>query len=224
MDFRKHINIGFLALALVLSLSSKGGSAQQGATYVKIAADACSGTKLKVELDGVSPLPPQARLRVTRESDERVVLDQLVLLSSDRRYYWSGVLAPLGKYKAQLFDFGKSPTPLGLAYVFNNNDILKEFIRGERGEIVHLTRGGDESSSTPQTEVKDLVIDRLPASTGKNRLHIVVINQQNNKADEYFGEPPPSQFWKTRTLLLGDYRVIVIEYQDNGTCTRVRRT
>jgi hypothetical protein len=222
MDFRKHINIGFLALGLLLSLSSKG-SAQQGATYVKIAADACSGTKLKVELDGVSPLPPQARLRVTRESDERLVLDQVVMLSSDRRYYWSGVLAPLGKYKAQLFDFGNSSSPLGLAYVFNNNDILKEFIKGERGEIVHLTRGGDGSSSSPQTEVKDLVIDRLPASTGKNRLHIVVINRQNNKADEYFGEPPAGQLWKTKPLPLGDYRVIVIEYDDNGTCTLLRR-
>lgn len=223
MDFTKHFNTGLLVLALVLSFSIQG-SAQKGATYVKIAADECSGTKLQVELDGVSPLPPQAKLRVIRESDGRTVVDKPVALSSDSRYYWSGVLAPLGKYTAQLFDASNSSTPLGLAYLFNNDDILKEFVKGERGEIIHLTRGGNETSSPSQTEVQNLVIDNLPASTGTNLLHIIVINQQNNKTDEHFGEPPADHLWRSKPLPLGDYRVIVIEYNgSNETCKFVRR-
>ena len=98
---------------------------------------------------------------------------------------------PLGKYRAQLFDPNQKSIALGLAYEFNNNDILKEFIKGERGEIIHLTRGGDEAMNLPQTELKPLPVDKLPASNGKNKLHIVVIDHHtNNKADEYFGQPP----------------------------------
>ena len=64
-------------------------------------------------------------------------------------------------------------------------------------------------------------VDKLPASNGKT-LHIVVINQLNNgKADEYFGEPPANQVWKSKPLPLGDYRVIIIEYKENQTCTLV---
>jgi hypothetical protein len=87
-----------------------------------------------------------------------------------------------------------------------------------------LTRGGDETSSPSQTEVKNLLIDSLPASTGKNRLHIIVINHQNNKTDEYFGEPPADHLWRSKPLPLGDYRVIVIEYDSSKeTCKFVRR-
>lgn len=223
MDPRRHLNIRLLAAVLFgsLFLGAAVTLAQQGATYVQIAADSCSGTKLKLELDGVTP-PQQARLRVTRDSDGQVVVDEPVTLNSGR-YYWSGLLAPLGKYRAQLFDVSQKTTPLGLAYAFNNNDILKDFIEGERGEIVHLTRGGDESTNIPQTQIKILPVDKLPSSNGKNKLHIVVINQQNNKADEYFGEPPANQVWNSKPLPLGDYRVIIIEYKGNETCTLVRR-
>src|SRR6266446_1265818 len=220
MDSRRYFSARLLVVVLFVSLF--GGEpltrAQKGATYVQIAADSCSGTKLKLELDGVTP-PPQARLRVTRDSDDQVVVDQPVILN-DGRYYWSGLLAPLGKYRAQLFDANQKSTALGLAYAFNNNDILKDFIKAERGEIVHLTRGGDETINVPQTELKALPVEKLPASNGKNKLHIVVINQlSNGKADEYFGEPPPNQVWKSKPLPLGDYRVIIIEYKENQTCT-----
>jgi hypothetical protein len=223
MDSRRHINIRLLVAVLFVTLvvGETVTRAQKGATYVQIAADSCSGTKLKLELDGVAP-PQQARLRVTRDSDGQVVVDEPVTLNNGR-YYWSGLLAPLGKYRAQLFDVNQKSTALGLAYAFNNNDILKDFIKGERGEIVHLTRGGDESTNLPQTQLKILPVDRLPASNGKNKLHIVVINQQNNKADEYLGEPPANQVWNSKPLPLGDYRVIIIEYKGTETCTLVRR-
>jgi hypothetical protein len=224
MDSRRHFNVRLLTAGLFVSLFAAATvtRAQQGATYVHIAADTCSGTKLKLELDGMTP-PQQARLKVTRDSDSRIVVDEPVTLNNGQ-YSWSGLLAPLGKYRAQLFDVNQTSTPLGLAYVFNNNEIVKDFIEGERGEIVQLTRGGDESINTTQTERKPLLVDKLPLADGKNKLHIVVIDlSNNNKADEYFGEPPANQVWNSRPLLLGNYRVIVIEYKGNKTCTLVRR-
>lgn len=224
MDTRRHVNIGLLVPVLFVSLlvGETLTRAQKGATYVLIAADGCTGTKLQLELDGVTP-PPQARMKVTRVSDGQVVVDQPVTLNRDGRYYWSGLIAPLGRYRAQLFDPNQKSTALGLAYEFNNNDILKEFIKGERGEIIHLTRGGNESINIPQTELESLPVDKLPASNGKNKVHIVVINHENNKADEYFGQPPANQVWKSKPLPLGDYRVIIIEYKENDTCALVRR-
>ena len=184
-------------------------------------ADSCSGTKLRLELDGITP-PPQARLIVTRQSDEKIVVDQSITLSNDSKYYWSGVLAPLGKYKAQLFDANQRSVALGLPYAFNNDEILKEFITGERSELVHLTRGGDEPI-TQQTDLKKLTVANLPRPNGKNKLHIIVINQLNSKADEYFGVAPSNQLWESRPLPLGDYRVVIIEYNENEACTFVRR-
>src|SRR5260370_15555794 len=192
--------------------------AQKGATYVQIAADSCRGTRVKLKLDGIAP-PRQATLRVTRDSDGQIVVDEPVTLN-DGRYYWSGLLAPLGKYRAQLFDPNQKTTALGLAYEFNNNDILKEFIKRKHGEIIHLTRGGDESVNLPQTELRPLRVDKLPASNGKNKLHIVVINHHtNNKANEYFGRPPASQVWSPKPLPSGDYQVIVMQYTSNTTST-----
>lgn len=157
-----------------------------------------------------------------RESDNEIVVDQRVNLSGDSKYYWSGLLTPLGKYRAQLFDANNRSTALGLPYVINNNDILKEFVRGERGEIIHLTRGGDEPIN-PQTDLKKLSVGNVPRPNGKNKLHVIVINQVNNKADEYFGAPPSSQVWDSRLLPLGDYRVVIIEYNGNAPCSFVRR-
>lgn len=224
MDPRRHLNIGFLTTVAIVSalwLGMLSANAQKGATYVQMGADSCNGTKLSLELDGITP-PPQARLIVTRQSDKQVVVDEPVSLGSDSRYNWSGVLAPLGIYRAQLFDANQKSVPLGLPYAFNNDDILKEFIKGERGEIVHLTRGGDEPISQ-QTELKKLAVGNLPRSSGKNKIHIIVINYLNNKADEYFGVPPSSQLWESRLLPLGNYRVIIIEYNENKTCTFVKR-
>ena len=224
MDSRRHLNIGFLVAVAIVSVlwsGARSANAQKGATYVEMAADNCSGTKLSLELDGITP-PPQARLIVTRRSDEQVVVDEPVSLGSDSRYHWSGVLAPLGKYRAQLFDANQKSVALGLSYAFNNDDILKEFIKGERGEIVHLTRGGNEPV-TQQTEQKKLTVGSLPRSNGKNKLHIILMNQLNNKADEYFGSPPSSQLWESRLLPLGDYRVIVVEYNENEACTLITR-
>ena len=224
MGSRKYINIGLLACGLLLTQlgSAVITSAQQGATYVHVAADKGSGTILELELDGITP-PAQAQLIVTRESDNQIVVDQQVNISKDSKYYWSGILTPLGRYRAQLFDVNRRSVALGLPYAFNNNDILKEFIEGERGEIIHLTRGGNEPTD-PQTELKRLSVSNLLRSNGKNKVHIVVINKYNTNADEYFGPLPSNQVWESKLLPLGDYRVFIFEYNENQTCTLIRRT
>ena len=79
------------------------------------------------------PLPSEVLLKVRRASDDKEIVNQPITLNSDGRYYWSGLVTPLGKYWAQLFDARDKTTPLGVAFAFNNIDILKDFVREERG-------------------------------------------------------------------------------------------
>jgi hypothetical protein len=222
MDARRNLSIGFLAIALLLvTVLASGPSecAQRGATYVETSADRCSGTRLRIQLDGIKPLPSEVLLKLRRASDDKEIANQPIPLNNDGRYYWSGLVTPLGKYWAQLFDAKDKTTPLGVAFAFNNIDILKDFVREERGEITYLSRGGNDTRNTQaDLDRKSLTVNQLPSPTGHNQIHIVVIDDRATKADEYFGAPPSEHLWNTRPLLPGRYRLIVVEYVDNGTC------
>jgi hypothetical protein len=185
-------------------------------------ADRCSLTKLRVELDGLTPLPSEVILRVWRASDNQEVFNQKVNLGSDGQYYWSGLLVPLGRYKAQLFNTKDASASLGIPFSFSNIDILKNFVSEERGEITYLSRGGDPSEPQNDHERKTLPVNQLPKPTGHNKIHIIVINDRANKADEYFGDPPADQIWRSKPLYLGQYRLMVVEYLNDGRCQILR--
>jgi hypothetical protein len=224
MDVRKNSCFRFLATtALLIGVlpTISAPQAQRAATYVVPRADRCSLTKLRVELDGITPLPGEILLKIWRAGDNQEVLSQNVNLGDDGKYYyWSGLLVPLGKYKVQLFNAKDISAPLGIPFSFNNIDILKDFVNEERGEITYLSRGGDPSQT--ETERKVLPVDQLPKSNGHNKIHIVVINNRANKADEYYGDPPAEQIWKSKPLFVEQYRLVVVEYENDGRCKVLR--
>lgn len=226
MDVRANTNTGLLTV-LLLSIAFSTTAIPQprrgGAIYVSTEAGNCSQTKLRLELDGVTPKPSAVVVRVTRESDNVQVISQELNLNNDGNYYWTGLLAPLGKYKAELLDRGNKSVPFGKPFVFNNIDILKSFIREERGEITYISRGGNETQNAQDNEERrTLTVDRLPAPAGQNQIHIVIINDRGNKSDEYYGPPPQEQRWTSKPLRLGKYRLIVAEYKTDQSCHLVR--
>jgi hypothetical protein len=181
----------------------------------------CSETSLPLELDGVNPLPAEVELRVKRGNDNQYAVKSR-LTPDGGGYRWSGLLVPLGKYTAQLYDAGDGAL-LG-EYTFNNIDILKDFISRERGEIITITRGEGETTGGqgPDAEMGSLSLDNLPRLDRGSQLHIIVMNSRGNKADEYFGPPPPGRRWRSRPLRLGDYKLIVIDYKGDGGCQIIR--
>lgn len=226
MDARRQHSNRFLATAALLIFafaSSTAEQAQKGATYVVPSADKCSQTKIRVELDGIAPLPSEVTLKVWRTIDDKEVVSQQVSLSSDGKYYyWSGLLVPLGKYKAQLFNAKDKSVSLGIPFSFNNIDILRSFVEEERGEITYLSRGGDSADPQAASERQILSVGQLPTPNGHNQIHIIVINDRANKGDEYFGQPPREQVWRSKPLFLGKYWLLVVEYQDDGSCRVIR--
>jgi hypothetical protein len=226
MDARRNTNTGFLVilfLSIAVGASAIPQSRRAGIIYVSIQSGNCTQTKLRLELDGVTPKPASVMLRVTRDNDKVEVINQELNLNDDGNYYWSGLLAPLGKYKAELFDERNNSLALGKPFVFNNIDILKSFIREERGEITYISRGGDEAQNAQNNDDrKTLTVNQLPTPTGQNQIHIVVMNDRGNKADEYSGPPPGEQRWSSKPLRLGQYRLIVAEYKNDQSCQIVR--
>jgi len=229
MDARIKTGRRFLIICCLLLFGLVNGQARQkprGALYVLPHAGNCTQTVLSLELDGISPLPTEVLLRIkwlgdrSREGKE-VVSQRLSLTESG--YTWSGLLTPLGKYKAQLCDAGNNAMILG-EFAFNNIDILKEFITQERGEITYISRGGSDSGTTNPNvdqERKPLRVDHLPKPNG-NQIHIIVMTRRGEKADEYYGSPMPEQYWISKPLFPGEYRFIVAEYYGNGNCQVIR--
>jgi hypothetical protein len=223
MDARRKINLRFLVVSCFLVIALATSSAervQRGALYVIPTLGRCSETVLPLKLDGITPLPSEVLLRVKRRADEKELVAQQLNLNGGG-YSWSGLLAPLGSYRAQLYDAKDKTTLLG-EFTFNNIDILKDFIRQERGEITYINRGGEEAETPSDPERKSLIIDQIPASNGRNQLHIIVMSSQGKKADEYFGSPPSERQWKSRPLPVGQYRLIVVEYKGDGNCQVIR--
>ena len=227
MDARIKTSFGFLVACSLLWLILPTGQAQQpqpkGELYVIPRAGRCTETALPLELDNVKPLPAEVLLRIKRFDDEKEVGKWLLTLNNDT-YKWSGLLTPLGKYRAELYDARDRTTLLG-QFTFNNIDILKDFVKEERGEITYISRGGEgaENNNTESdSERKSLLIDHLPASDGSNRLHIIVMNSRGLKAAEYFDRPPKDGRWESPPLLLGQYRLIVVEYKGDGNCQTIR--
>src|SRR5437867_1593891 len=122
MDVRRKRCFRFLAtMALLIGVLANNSlpQAQRGATYVAPMADRCSLTKVRVELDGITPLPSEVLLKIWRAGDNQEVLSQSVGLGSDGKYYyWSGLLVPLGKYKAQLFNAKDASASIGIPFSF----------------------------------------------------------------------------------------------------------
>jgi hypothetical protein len=222
MDARRKTNCGFLVIGCILMIALATGAKQiqKGALYVIPTVGKCSETVLPLKLDGISPLPSEVLLRVKRRSDDKEVVAQQLNLDGSG-YTWAGLLAPLGSYRAQLYDAKDKTTLLG-EFSFNNIDILKDFIRQERGEITYINRGGDGVQNTADPERRSLVIDQLPTSNGRNQLHIIVMSSQGKKADEYLGAPPSDRRWTSKPLLVGQYRLIVVEYKGDGNCQIIR--
>jgi len=231
MDARNKAGFRFLVINCFLLFVTVMSPAQQrsarGALYVLPHAGNCTETLLALELDGISPLPPNVILRIKRRDngtgdDKEVIARKLTL--TDGAYRWSGLLAPLGRHKAQLYDAEESAKLLG-EFTFNNIDILKNFIDEERGEITYISRGGrDPANGDPQVDAErnSLIVDRLPKPNGENQIHIIVMTRRGERADEYYGSPNASQTWKSKKLQLGAYRLIVAEYNKNGECTGTR--
>lgn len=227
MDARTNTSIGILVILLLSSAVAQSRDRQsrrEGVIFVTALAGDCTKTKLQIELDGVAQKPTSVVLRVTRAVDKVEVVKRSLNLSDDGNYYWSGILAPLGKYRAELFAGANESRPLGKPYVFNNIDLLKNFVNERRGEITYISRGGDGEQSGPDDHNRQtLTVDRLPSETNEIQLHIVVINERGNKADEYYGSPPPEGRWQSKPLRFGPYRLIVAGYPNNGNCTIITR-
>jgi hypothetical protein len=224
MDVRTHTNPGFLVLvffSIAVATNAIPQARRLGVFYVRMETGKCSQTTLRLELDGFKPMPSSVLLRITRHTDDAVVVKQEVNLADDNSYRWTGLLAPLGKYKAELFDAKNRSAALGAPFAFNNIDILKDFIKEERGEITYISRGGKEPNNNQGDERKPLTVTRLPAPTGHNQIHIVVINDFGIEADEYYGLPPAEQRWSSKPLRPGRYRLVVAEY-DKDNCHLVR--
>jgi len=227
MDAGNKTRVGLLALGGFLMLAAVTGGAGQsrprGGLYVIPTVGRCSETVLPLELDGINPLPAEVELRVKGDDDDRDVVASRLALDNGI-YRWSGLLVPLGKYKAQLYDAGDKTVLLG-EFTFNNIDILKDFINRERGELITITRGQGDAEASGQgsdAERGSLSLDNLPKSDGGNRLHIIVMNNRGNRADEYFGPPPASGNWRSKLLRAGDYKLIVVEYKGDGNCQIIR--
>lgn len=210
-----------LLLSLALAISAVSQSKRVGFIYVTPRPDSCTQTKLQVQLDSISPRPESVMLRVTRD-DKTEVFNQELKLGDDGHYYWTGLLVPLGKYKAEVFDASNKSLALGKPFAFNNIDILKDFIREERGEITYISRGGDDKQTAQDEERQPMTVDRLPPRTNANHVHILVMNDRGNKADEYFGPPPVEQRWVSKPLRPGRYQLIVAEYKEGQSCRLVR--
>jgi hypothetical protein len=215
-----------ICLTLPCTIGGRGGrqSRPKGSLYVIPTIGRCSETTLPLELDGITPMPNEVELRVKRSGEDRdVVAGRLTLGASV--YTWSGLLVPLGKYTAQLYSVGDKTGLLG-EFTFNNIDILKDFITRERGEIITITRGegGEGKSENPESSAGRGIwtLENLPKSDGRNQLHIIVMNSRGNKADEYYGTPPQDQHWRSKPLLAGQYRLIVVEYKDDGSCQIIK--
>lgn len=226
MDARGKTYLGLLVVSCLLLSSLTSSRAQQprpkGGLYVIPRVSRCSETLLPLELDGIGPLPTQVILKIRRSGENQDLVKQQLKLDGDK-YKWSGLLAPLGKYDALLFALNDESTPLGI-FTFNNIDILKDFIKEERGEITYINRGGPGSvdPSIEESIRKPLPVERLPKRDGRNQLHIIVMNGRGTEADEYFGPPPESQRWVSKPLRLGEYRLIVVEYKGDGSCQLIR--
>ena len=219
-------SIGLLALGCLLLLaagtSSIGQNRSKGSLYVIPTAGRCSETALPLELDGIT-LPAYVELRIKRGDEDKVVVTQRLTLENGV-YKWSGLLVPLGKYKAQLYDGIDKAELLG-EFTFNNIDILKDFITKSSGEIVTITRGEGETESGSQGSDAargSLTLGNLPKPDGNNRLHIIVMNSKGNKADEFYGSPSSDGTWRSKPLIIGNYKLIVVEYSVNGNCQIIR--
>jgi hypothetical protein len=227
MDARNKTSLRLLTLGCLLLLavvaSGAGQGRPRGSLYVIPTVGRCSETVLPLELDGINPPPSEVELRVKRSDDDRNVIAQRLTLDNGT-YRWSGLLVPLGKYKAQLYDASDSAALLG-EFTFNNIDILKDFITRERGEIVTITRGGGEAEAGDQgvdAGRGSLSLDNLPKPDGGNRIHVIVMNGRGNRADEYYGPPPANGRWSSKPLLAGNYKLIVVEYGGDGNCRIIR--
>jgi hypothetical protein len=222
MDARTNANIGFLVIVILSIAIASGGvpqSRRAGFVYVSIQAGNCTQTNLRLEIDGVTPKPESVVLRVRRDSDNAEVVNELLKLSDDGNYYWSGLLAPLGKHRAEIFDEKNKSVAIGKPFVFNNIDLLKNFITERRGEITYISRGGDGTNAAQNDhEKRTLTVDRLSPQTADHQIHIVVINDRGNKADEYYGPAPREGRWRSKPLRFGPYRLIVADYLRNQSC------
>lgn len=222
MDVRTNASTGFLIflLSLAFAISAVSQSKRAGFIYVTPKPDSCTQTKLQVQLDGISPKPASVMLRVTRD-DKTEVFNEDLRLGEDGHYYWTGLLVPLGKYKAEAFDASNKSLALGKPFAFNNIDILKDFIQEKRGEITYISRGGDDKQAQDE-ERQPMTVDRLPPRANENQVHILVVNDRGNKADEYYGQPPVEQRWVSKPLRPGRYQLIVAEYKEGQSCRLVR--
>lgn len=223
MDIRRDASTGFLVVLLSLAVVNIAVPQPQGRgfIYVTTRADSCTQTKLQLQLDNLNPKPASVLLRITREDKTEVATKELNL-GSDGNYYWLGLLVPLGKYKAEVFDAKNNSRALGKPFAFNNIEILRDFIREERGEIIYISRGGGEKETPQDEELQTKTVDGLPPRTNGNQLHIIVMNSRGNKADEYYGPPPIEQRWTSRPLRQGEYRLIVAEYKSDQSCQVIK--
>ncbi len=219
MDARTNASAGFLVVLLSLAVANSAvpQSQRSGFIYVTTRADSCTRTNLQLQLDNFTPKPASVLLRVTREDKSEVVNEELNL-TNDGNYYWTGLLVPLGKYKAEVFDSRNKSRALGKPFAFNNIEILRDFIREERGEIIYISRGGGEKETPQDEKLQTKAVDGLPPRTNGNQLHIIVMNSRGNKADEYYGPPPVERRWTSKPLKPGEYRLIVAEYKSDQSC------
>ncbi|HET6976664.1 MAG TPA: hypothetical protein VFI24_10105 [Pyrinomonadaceae bacterium] len=223
MDIRTNASTGFLVVLLSLAVANSAVPQSQGRgfVYVTTQADSCTQTKLQLQLDNLTPKPASVLLRITRE-DKTEVANKELNLGSDGNYYWTGLLVPLGKYKAEVFDARNKSRPLGKPFAFNNIEILRDFIREERGEIIYISRGGGEKETAQDEKLQTKTVDGLPPRANGNQLHIIVMNSRGNKADEYYGPPPVERRWTSKPLKPGEYRLIIAEYKSDQNCQVTR--
>jgi hypothetical protein len=223
MDTSRNAGTRFLIALVSLAFASIAVPQSQnvGYLYVTARADSCTRTKLQIEVDNVAPKPGSVLLKITRD-DKSEVLTEEIKLNSDGYYYWTGLLVPLGKYRAQVFDTKNKAVGLGKPFAFNNIDILKDFVREERGEIIYISRGGGEKETTQDEQLQTKTVEDLPVRTNNNQLHIVVMNDRGNRADEYYGPSPAERRWTSKPLRPGKYRLLVAEYGGDGSCRALR--
>lgn len=196
---------------------------QSAELYIKAEMGDCTKTRLIVRLDGVKPLPNEIHFTIKtyerNSQDGEVILNQQRLILTSDRYIWIGLL-PLGRYSAQAYN--KDKRKLSDEYVFSNERLVQILDRGGQSEIVQL-RGGDvtdQENISSGSKIAQLSLDRISYSATTRRMHLILINNKGELADQYLG--PPVQSWKSKPLPIGAYKRIMVEYDEAYSCKPIK--
>jgi hypothetical protein len=168
-----------------------------GKVMVYASGNKCSETELTILLKGVTPLPPSILLHIKTVDDsgstkKDVIQPQSVLLKDDK-YIWVGVI-PLAEYIAEVH-YKIGGKLFKDEHEFTSERLVKKLFQDQRRALIQIRRDHENQGNETQSG-KSYIIDPILTSPGTTKIHIILINDNGQLADQYLG--PPKKSWKSK--------------------------